>query len=53
VTSGTRETRDRLIIEASDQGMPQRAIAKAVKVSQQRIVAIVLTRTGFTESAAS
>jgi hypothetical protein len=42
-----RETRDRLILEAGDLGMSQRAIATAVKVSQQRIVAIVLARTGF------
>jgi hypothetical protein len=47
-----RESRDQLIVEAGDQGMPQRAIARAAGVSQQRIVAIVLTRTGFIESAA-
>lgn len=48
-----RETRDQLIVEASDLGMPQRAIAQATELSQPRIVALILTGTGFTESAAS
>lgn len=48
-----RETRDGLIVEASDQGMPQRAIAKATQLSQPRILAVLLNRTGFIESEAS
>lgn len=48
-----RETRDTLIVEASDQGMPQRAIARACLLTQQRVTAIVLERTGVTETAAS
>lgn len=45
-----REARDRLIVEASDEGMPQRAIAKAAGLSQPRIIALLVTQTGFVEN---
>lgn len=47
-----REQRDQLILDAIDQGMPQRAVAKATALSQPRIVAIVLNLSADQESAA-
>jgi hypothetical protein len=47
-----RESRDQLIVDAADQGMPQRAIAAATGLSQPRILAVLLAQTGFIESEA-
>lgn len=46
------EMRNRLIVDAADLGMPQRAIAKATRLSQPRVLAIVLNLTGQADSAA-
>jgi len=38
------DRRDQLVLDALDQGMPQRAIAEAVGVSQQRVGRLTLPR---------
>jgi hypothetical protein len=45
-----RDARDSLIVEASDEGMPQRAISRAAGISQQRVVAILIDRAGFNQA---
>lgn len=41
-----REQRDELVVKAVDEGMPQRAVAKAAGVSVARVSAILLASYG-------